>query len=225
MREDAAPVLDAVPFADTKDSIIAIINGKLVTSEEILESDILIEGGKITQIEKNLEIPEGARVIDAQDRFVLPGGVDYGTRILGREILDSDSVAERTKSFILGGITTIVDSVQGDSLEKSFEVLKVLKDSENGFFCDLSVKLNVSGWDEDTGSEIEKSAAEFGVRSFQVNPEQVDDEELLELARVVARVGGVLCVDAGAGSEDGQTPAEDLEEGLVRRVSSLAHQV
>jgi len=80
VKEEAAPALDAVPFADTKDSVIAIINGKLVNSEEILESDILVEGGKITKIEKNLEIPEGAKVIDAQDRFVLPRGVDSMSR-------------------------------------------------------------------------------------------------------------------------------------------------
>jgi len=53
----------------------------------------------------------------------------------------------------------------------------------------------------------------------------VSDEELLELGRVVAGVGGVLCVDAVTGSEDTRTPAEDIEEGLVRRVCSLAHQV
>ena len=225
MKEEAAPALDAVPFADTKDSVIAIINGKLVNSEEILESDILVEGGKITKIEKNLEIPEGAKVIDAQDRFVLPGGVDYGTRILSREFTDSDGVAERTKSFILGGITTIVDSIQSDDFEKSFEFLKVLKDSENGFYCDLSVKLHVPEWNDETEAVVEKSATEFGVRSFHVNPEKVSDEELLELGRVVAGVGGVLCVDAVTGSEDTRTPAEDIEEGLVRRVCSLAHQV
>ncbi len=163
MKEEAAPAIEAVLFADTKDPEIASINGKLVNSEEILESDILVEGGKITKIEKNLEIPEGAKVIDAQDRFVLPRGVDYGTRILSREFTDSDGdgLAERTKLFILGGITTIVDSIQSDDFEKSFDILEVLKDSENEFYCDLSVKIHVPEWNGEMEAVVEKSATEF----------------------------------------------------------------
>ena len=163
VKEEAAPAIEAVLFADTKDPEIANINGKLVNSEEILESDILVEGGKITKIEKNLEIPEGAKVIDAQDRFVLPRGVDYGTRILSREFTDSDGdgLAERTKLFILGGITTIVDSIQSDDFEKSFDILEVLKDSENEFYCDLSVKLHVPEWNGEMEAVVEKSATEF----------------------------------------------------------------
>ena len=163
LKEEAAPAIEAVLFADTKDPEIANINGKLVNSEEILESDILVEGGKITKIEKNLEIPEGAKVIDAQDRFVLPRGVDYGTRILSREFTDSDGdgLAERTKLFILGGITTIVDSIQSDDFEKSFDILEVLKDSENEFYCDLSVKLHVPEWNGEMEAVVEKSATEF----------------------------------------------------------------
>ena len=163
VKEVAAPAIEAVLFADTKDPEIANINGKLVNSEEILESDILVEGGKITKIEKNLEIPEGAKVIDAQDRFVLPRGVDYGTRILSREFTDSDGdgLAERTKLFILGGITTIVDSIQSDDFEKSFDILEVLKDSENEFYCDLSVKIHVPEWNGEMEAVVEKSATEF----------------------------------------------------------------
>ena len=163
VKEEAAPAIEAVLFADTKDPEIANINGKLVNSEEILESDILVEGGKITKIEKNLEIPEGAKVIDAQDRFVLPRGVDYGTRILSREFTDSDGdgLAERTKLFILGGITTIVDSIQSDDFEKSFDILEVLKDSENEFYCDLSVKIHVPEWNGEMEAVVEKSATEF----------------------------------------------------------------
>ena len=163
VKEEAAPAIEAVLFADTKDPEIANINGKLVNSEEILESDILVEGGKITKIEKNLEIPEGAKVIDAQDRFVLPRGVDYGTRILSREFTDSDGdgLAERTKLFILGGISTIVDSIQSDDFEKSFDILEVLKDSENEFYCDLSVKIHVPEWNGEMEAVVEKSATEF----------------------------------------------------------------
>ena len=163
VKEEAAPAIEAVLFADTKDPEIASINGKLVNSEEILESDILVEGGKIAKIEKNLEIPEGAKVIDAQDRVVLPRGVDYGTRILSREFTDSDGdgLAERTKLFILGGITTIVDSIQSDDFEKSFDILEVLKDSENEFYCDLSVKIHVPEWNGEMEAVVEKSATEF----------------------------------------------------------------
>ena len=55
---------------------ILIKNGKLITAAEIFEADILVEGEQIAQIGVNLPAPEGAQVVDASGKLVLPGGVD-----------------------------------------------------------------------------------------------------------------------------------------------------
>ena len=52
-----------------------IKDGTIVTAEASFKADILIEGEVITQIGESLTLEEG-RVIDAEGKLVLPGGVD-----------------------------------------------------------------------------------------------------------------------------------------------------
>lgn len=57
----------------------AIINGKIYTMEDdgIIENGcILIESGKIKEVGKNIDIPEGTEIIDADGQIVMPGFVD-----------------------------------------------------------------------------------------------------------------------------------------------------
>lgn len=47
-----------------------------VTGDTLKDHDILVQGGKIVRIGKNLPAPAGTRVIDARDKVVMPGIVD-----------------------------------------------------------------------------------------------------------------------------------------------------
>ena len=46
-------------------------------SEQV--ADVICKDGKITAVGPNLDVPEGARVIDAAGKFVMPGGIDTHT--------------------------------------------------------------------------------------------------------------------------------------------------
>ena len=58
--------------------VTAVKAGKILTisGEPITDGVILIEDGKITEIGTGIDIPEGAAVIDADKRVVMPGFVD-----------------------------------------------------------------------------------------------------------------------------------------------------
>lgn len=58
--------------------MLCIRNGIIhdMVNPEAYEGDILMDGGKITAIGKNLDIPEGAQVYDADGKDVYPGFVD-----------------------------------------------------------------------------------------------------------------------------------------------------
>ena len=47
-----------------------------ITNGTIENGDVLIRDGKIVDVGQNLDVPEGARVIDATGRFVMPGIID-----------------------------------------------------------------------------------------------------------------------------------------------------
>ena len=68
--------VEATPFFSSSTGIVLIKRGKVVNCNEMTVKDVLIEDGKITAICEDLEIPVGAMVIDAKDKFVIPGGID-----------------------------------------------------------------------------------------------------------------------------------------------------
>ena len=58
--------------------MLAIVNGKVlaITKGTIDEGIVLIEGGKIKAVGKDIGIPDGAKVIDAKGKLVTPGLID-----------------------------------------------------------------------------------------------------------------------------------------------------
>jgi len=67
--------------------------------------DVLIENGKITKVENNIEIRENTRVIDAKNFFLLPGLVDLNVR-LANSLLNRNSLKKLTRNALRGGVTT-----------------------------------------------------------------------------------------------------------------------
>lgn len=51
-----------------------IKGGRVATAADAYEADILIDNGKIVQIGQNLS-EDGAEIIDATGKYVLPGGL------------------------------------------------------------------------------------------------------------------------------------------------------
>lgn len=98
--------------------VLAIVGGEVHTGTGtvIRRGTVLIEGGKIKAVGAGLEVPEGARVIDASKRWVLPGfvaprGEDFGVqrgRPRGNERygdnLDPDSLMNEL--CLSAGVTT-----------------------------------------------------------------------------------------------------------------------
>ena len=74
------------PLLVHADSVVAIKGGTILTmtGKSIVRGIVLIRNGKITEIGMDVKIPEGALVVDASDKYVMPGIVDamsyYGIR-------------------------------------------------------------------------------------------------------------------------------------------------
>jgi imidazolonepropionase-like amidohydrolase len=74
-RAAVEPAPSSAP-APAQDTLIRNATVLTVSHGTLNATDVLIRGGKISAVGPNLKAPEGARVIDATGKFVLPGIID-----------------------------------------------------------------------------------------------------------------------------------------------------
>jgi dihydroorotase (multifunctional complex type) len=113
-----------------------IKNCKIVTSEKIIEGDILIEDGKIKEIierskvegsvsnffvsagvssqsrspeSKKNSIRSSSQIIDAKGKYILPGLVEVHGHLREPGLEQKEDIPHGTRAGIAGGVTTIID--------------------------------------------------------------------------------------------------------------------
>ncbi|GAA4444320.1 amidohydrolase family protein [Ravibacter arvi] len=110
---------ETLPGAET----ILFKNATVWTMEadgKLTETDVLVRGGKITQVGKKITAPQGARVIDATGRHLTPGlvdehshialfGVNEGSQSSSAEVRMADALNPEDVNIyrqLAGGVTT-----------------------------------------------------------------------------------------------------------------------
>ena len=110
----------------------AIINGKLVFPERIIDGNLLIEGDKILAAGK-IDVPEDAEIIDAHGLYVGPGYIDqhsHGYQNIGIGISVNDDPAAAAREHLKHGTTSyLASSDYGDSEEIHVQMIEKCKDA------------------------------------------------------------------------------------------------
>ena len=88
---------------------VLIKNGKVVTSEDILEANVAVKDGKIAAVSAWGEEPEAKEVIDAAGKYVFPGAIDSHAHLNDPGYKWREDYAHGTAAAAVGGLTTIVD--------------------------------------------------------------------------------------------------------------------
>jgi dihydropyrimidinase len=102
-----------------------IRNGTVVTATETLNADVLVEDQRVVAVALDLDV-DADTILDATDRYVIPGGVDVHTHFdlpFGGSFC-SDDFGTGTRAAAFGGTTTCVDfAVQdyGESLRRGLD--------------------------------------------------------------------------------------------------------
>ena len=112
----------------------AIINGKIILKDRILEGSVLLYSDVIEGVVPVGSVPEDAEIIDAKGGYVAPGLIDMHIHgYLGKDVCDGEEESIRTisKGLLANGVTGYLPTtmtVDMKVIRKALEVCRDLKE-------------------------------------------------------------------------------------------------
>ncbi|HTY11642.1 MAG TPA: dihydropyrimidinase [Bacteroidota bacterium] len=181
-----------------------IKNGRIVTAEQDYTADVYVEKDKITAIGTNLPMRADA-VIDAKDRYVIPGGVDVHTHMdmpFGGTT-SSDDFETGTRAAAFGGTTCIIDFAIQSKGTKMRDALDVWWKKGEKATIDFSLHMIITDLPEAHLEDMNEMVRE-GVTSFKLfmaypNVLMVDDATIFRAMRQTGNNGALVCMHAENG--------------------------
>ena len=183
-----------------------IINGKVFVEKELIETGLSIDNRKIVAIGKTNTLPSADKTINAENRLILPGGIDVHTHILDLEFSYREDFYTGTQAASSGGITSILEmpmGIEGKSVLESFDIqLEVMKKKS---IVDFGI-IGSAGYNNiDSIKELgSKGASAF--KTFMLDaPEEMyelkdlaakNDSSLMKIFSKIAEIGSVSCIHA-----------------------------
>jgi dihydropyrimidinase len=198
--------------------VTLIKNGTLITASESFEADILIDGEKISLVEKSIQHPN-ADVVDATGKLIMPGGIDPHVHLdlPMFDTVSSDDHYTGHKAAAFGGTTTVMDFVVLEEQGFQYSVDLWFEKSAKAAI-DYSFHMNLTRFDEKIASEI-PSLREMGITTLKVFTAyngrlRLDDGSIFKALRI-AKENGMLMM---AHCENG-----DVIETLVTEALNTGH--
>ncbi|WP_138507021.1 dihydroorotase [Spirosoma lacussanchae] len=88
---------------------ILILNARLVNESSILDTDVLIEDGRISQISPRLSGRVAGQVIDAEGQFLLPGVIDDQVHFREPGLTHKATIGSEARAAVAGGVTSFME--------------------------------------------------------------------------------------------------------------------
>lgn len=186
---------------------ILIKNGTIITSSNTFKSDVLIVGNKISQIAKHLQSTENCRIIDADGKYIIPGGIDPHVHM---ELPtpagpSADDFYSGSIAALFGGTTTLLDFVTPTKTQSLVLALNERKKEAEKSICDYSFHVSPISWTSNTEDEI-KDCIKKGITSFKVylaykNTVGLDYDNLYNVMKVVGSLGGLVTIHCEDGDK------------------------
>jgi D-hydantoinase len=140
-----------------------IKNCRIVRIDATIRAGIAIQDGKIIMIAEDRFLPVGKRVIDAGEKFVIPGIIDPHVHVDWPDWDFAEGTHSTTKAAAAGGVTTIINHLSGpgDLVEIFSEKKKIIED------CSLvDAAFHIGIFSERHVEDI-PNVARLGVSSFK----------------------------------------------------------
>ncbi|CAH8507171.1 unnamed protein product [Schistosoma turkestanicum] len=157
-----------------------ITGGQLVNNDYIQHTDLLIEDGKVIQTGIKLEeVQSDIPTLNANGMLIMPAGIDMSTCLIqNMNSIDKEAYIEATKKALLGGTTTIVDTIICPKDSSAIDLLLKYQDTfkETKFWCDIIIRIGFVEIQENQINEIDQLTKQYGINSFLfiIDPIEMD---------------------------------------------------
>jgi len=196
-----------------------IKNGTIVTAADTVQADLRIEDEQIALIGRNLP-EDGATVIDAAGKLILPGGIDVHTHLelpFGGTV-SSDDFFTGQRAAAFGATTTHIDFVIqpiGGTLKQGIDAWHAK--ARDKAVIDYGFHVAVTDLRDDVMAEL-PSVLDEGITSLKLfmaykGVLQVDDTTLFRAMTVAAEHGLLIMVHAENGDVVAELITKLLAEG------------
>ena len=195
-------------------------NGRIVTATDTYAGDVGIYNGKITATGAGLPAENAGRVIEAQGRYVMPGGIDVHTHLdmpFGGTT-SSDDFETGTVAAAFGGTTTLIDfaiQYKGQTLRHAFDTW--MKKADGKATIDYAFHCIIT---DISGAQLQemKSLVGEGVPTFKLfmaypGVFMLDDASIFKAMGSAADSGGMICMHAENGGAIDVIVQRALAEG------------
>ena len=195
----------------------AIKNGTIVTADLTYVADVVVEGGKIVEIGKDLK---GDEVLDATGCYVMPGGIDPHTHLempfMGT--YSTDDFESGTRAALSGGTTMVVDFALPSPGQGLLDAIQMWDNKSTRANCDYSFHMAVTWWGEQVFDEMKTVIEDRGINTFKhfmayKGALMVNDDEMYASFQRLAALGGIAMVHAENGDVVAELSAKLLAEG------------
>jgi dihydropyrimidinase len=195
-----------------------IKNGTIVTASDMFKADVLVEGEKISTIAVALSA-QADKVIDAKDRYVIPGGVDVHTHLdmpFG-ETSSVDDFRTGTIAAAFGGTTCIVDFAiqeRGKSLRQAWETWMGKAEGkaviDYGFH--MIMRESTQALRDEMGDMVREGVTSFKLFMAYPGVFYMDDASIFRTMQRSGEIGATICMHA----ENGPVIDVLVEQALKR---------
>jgi dihydropyrimidinase len=185
-----------------------IRNGRVITASDDYVADVLMQGGVIRSVGKQLEVGDGVAVVDATGLYVLPGGVDthvHLENVIGPTVT-CDTFASGTRAAAFGGTTTIVDFALQTAADSPLgAIARAQRSAEPQVNIDYSLHVIVTRVDAQVLADVRHAMRHEGVTSFKMfmaypGVMMADDAAIFQMLRQVGADGGMVALHAENGT-------------------------
>jgi dihydropyrimidinase len=195
-----------------------IKNGTVVTASETLDADVLVEDEKVAAIALDIDV-QPDRLIDATDRYVIPGGVDVHTHFdlpFGGSFC-SDDFGSGTRAAAFGGTTTCVDFALQDYGESLRQGLDRWFEKGQKAQTDFGLHMIVREVNDQVLGEMDQLVGE-GITSFKLfmaypGVFMLDDAAIFKAMQRAADSGALIMMHAENGGPIDVLVRQHLAEG------------